>query len=157
MGSQGTWIPVNQRTTAWWIFNHLFMCRVSNIQTMSVEYIKQFGMPSSGVQQYDKETANELIIRPLSISQMADFYKNGVTVHVINIADTKEIYERITDHLNFWKERISISYHIKDAPVDDLLLLDKLANVVYVHAVPQFTTEIVDSILARGIQCMDYC
>jgi hypothetical protein len=67
----------------------------------------------------------------------------------VNFKDTKEIYERISDHLNLWKQKLENSFHVKDAPIDDLLLLDKFANVVYKYAAPQFTTEMVDSLIAR--------
>jgi hypothetical protein len=144
-----TWVPEKDRTTAWWIFSRLFMCRVTNIQSMSVEYIEKFGMPASGYEQYDKETANELVTRMLSINDMVEYFRNGVTVHVVNFKDTKEIYERISDHLNLWKQKLENSFHVKDAPIDDLLLLDKFANVVYKYAAPQFTTEMVDSLIAR--------
>jgi hypothetical protein len=151
MGAEGTWMPESERTTAWYLFKQPFMCRVSNIQSMSIEYIQKFGMPSSGYANHDKETANELVIRMLTISQMVEYYKNGVTVAVVNHIDTKEIYERISDHLNAWKQNIEVSFHTRDAPVEDLMLLDKFANVVYAHAVYQFTTEIVDSLLSRRL------
>ncbi|EKD22636.1 MAG: hypothetical protein ACD_84C00030G0002 [uncultured bacterium] len=143
------WIPFNQREPAWWVFHYKYQCRVRNIQTMSADYIRHFGMPTSGSPSHDAEMANELVVRMLTISEMADYFKQGVTVGVINYADTKDIYEKITDHLNAWKKVISDSFHIRGAPVEDLLLLDKFAAAVYVHAVPQFTTEIVDSLIAR--------
>jgi len=143
------WIPEDQRDTAWYLWHKLFMCRVSNIQSMSIEYIQSFGMPSSGIPELDNETANELVIRMLSVNQMIEFFKNGITVHVVNYKDTKEIYERISDHLNAWKQNLSTSFNIRNAPLEDLVLLDRFANVVYKHAVYQFTTDVVDSIIAR--------
>ena len=129
-----TWIKESQRTTDWYIFNKLYMCMVKNIDSMSVDYIRMFGHPASGDDQSDRETANELVIRMLSIEQMAEYYKNGVTVQIVNPKDTKDIYERISAHLLAWKEMMRTSFNNRAAPVDDLLLLDKLATVVYSHA-----------------------
>ena len=144
-----TWIKESQRTTDWYIFNKLYMCMVKNIDSMSVDYIRMFGHPASGDDQSDRETANELVIRMLSIEQMAEYYKNGVTVQIVNPKDTKDIYERISAHLLAWKEMMRTSFNNRAAPVDDLLLLDKLATVVYSHAGPLLTTTDVQSLLAR--------
>jgi len=147
----GTWIDPQFRDSAWWLWHKLFMCRVSNLKTMSVDYVKIFGMPASGVTEHDKETANELVIRMLSINQMVEFFRQNITVHVVNYRDTKEIYERISDHLNAWKEKLATGINVRNAPIDDLLLLDQFSNAIYKYAAPQFTTAIVDSILARRI------
>jgi hypothetical protein len=125
------------------------MCKVKNIDTMSADYIRHFGFPASGDAQFDQETANELVIRMLSIDQMVEFFKQGVTIHVVNPKDTKEIYERISAHLLAWKETLRTSFNNRAAPIDDLLLLDKFASVVYRHAGPLLTTDDVQSLLAR--------
>lgn len=149
MSSAGTWVPEKDRDTSWYIFQRLFMCRVKYIDSMSADYIKIFGMSASGDSVVDNETANELVIRMLSIDQMVEYYKLGVTVQVVNFKDTKEIYERISDHLNAWKHKMATDFHVREAPIDDLLLLDKLASVVYKHAVTLLTQNDVDSILFR--------
>ena len=147
--NKGTWVPEKERTTAWCIFNELFMCRVANIQTMSAEYIAHFGTPDSGDPVVDRETANESVIKMLTINQMAEFFKQGTLVYVVNLKDTKVIYERIVDHLNAWKQRMSDTLNNSNAPIDDLLLLDRLAGSVYKHAAPQFTTAMAESLIAR--------
>lgn len=144
-----TWVPESERDHRWYIWKKKFLCRVPNIQTMSVEYIQMFGMPACGDPHQDRETANELVSRMLTINEMIDFFNQGVSVAVVNYKDTKEIYERITDHLNAWKQHLEHGWHTRDAPIDDLLTMDKFANVVYRYAAPQFTTATVESILAR--------
>jgi hypothetical protein len=116
---------------------------------MSTDYVALHGMPTCGDPIYDKGTANELVTRMLTINQIAEFYKNGVTVEVVKYSDTKVIYELIVDHLSSWKQKMATSFHTKNAPLEDLILLDKLASVVYKFAQPQFTTEVVDSLIAR--------
>jgi hypothetical protein len=146
---EGTWIPPEMRDHRWGIWKKKFLCRVPNIQTMSTDFIKMFGMPSTGDPFLDKETAHELISRMLTIAEMVTFFNQGVTVEIVNYKDTKTIYEHITDHLVAWKKKLETGWHTRDAPIDDLLLMDKFANVVYRFAAPQFTTDIVESILAR--------
>jgi len=151
MVASATWTPPSNQDSSYFIFKKLFMCRVKNIESMTIDYIRIFGSPASGDSRNDLETANELVIRMLSINQMAEYFKQGVTVHVVNYVDTKEIYDRISDHLNAWKTRLSTSFHVRDAPIEDLLLLDKFASVVYQHAVTILDPSYVDSILSRQI------
>lgn len=144
-----TWIPPEQRDSRWWIWNKLFRCRVSNIQSMSVDYLKQFGMPTSGDARYDKETAHEQVIRMLSINQMVEYFRSGITVGVCDVKDTKEIYEIIVRHLEAWKQKLHFELNVRAAPVDDLVLLDDFASAVYKHARHHFTRQYVSSLLAQ--------
>lgn len=144
-----TWIPESERDSRYYIFRVLFKTRVSNIQTMSIDYLQHFGMPSVGDARLDAESTNELVTRMLPISEMAKLHKDGVNIRVVNYADTKLIYEHVTDHLNYWKANLENGFHTRGAPIEDLILLDKFAVSVYAHAKYQFTTEMVDSIVAR--------
>lgn len=147
----GTWVPEKDRDTRWYIFKKLFLCRVPNIQTMSEDYIRTFGMPTTGVSRYDTETANELIDTMLPISRMVELHKEGVNVRVQKYTDTKLIYEHITDHLNWWKEQLRTGLNTRGAPLEDLKDLDNFAQVVYKYAAPQFTDTIIESLLSRSM------
>lgn len=146
-----TWIPEEQRDTRWYIWHQRFQVRVPFIQTLSVEYIQKFGMPTTGDSQHDRSTANESVIRMLTIAEMVEYFSRGVTIAVCNVKDTKKIYEHITDHLMAWKKELEESIHVRNAPLEDLKRLDKLAHAVYAHAKPQFTSEVVESIINRRI------
>lgn len=143
------WLPENQRDTRWYLWHPQFMCRVPNIQTMSAEYIKYFGMPSTGIDQYDRQTANEMIYRMLTVNEMVDFFAQGTSIEVCNRADTKTIYEYIKNHLMAWRQELENGFHIRNAPLEELQTLDKFAKVVYEHAQYHFDKPFVDSILAR--------
>ena len=145
------WVPEDQRDTRYWIFNALFYCKVSNIQSQSLDYLQLHGMPCVGDATYDRQQANELIDRALCIVDMIELYNNGVTVRVSKYEDTKIIYERITDHLNAWKTRLESGFHMKDAPIEDLILMDKFAVSVYSHAKYQFTEVYVDSLIGKRL------
>lgn len=148
-GAVGTWVPEEQNTPAWKIFNKRFKCRVPFLHTMSVDYIENFGIPTSGDERFDQEIKNELSDRMLTIVEMVNYFSSGVNVEVDKISDTKEIYELISDHLTAWKDRLSASFHTRNAPIEDLIKMDEFATAVYKYARPQFTTSIVESILSR--------
>jgi len=148
-----TWVPEDQRDTSWYIFNSLFRCRVSNIKTMSKDYLKNFGMPMSGDPFIDKQTANELVDRMLTIEKMAEYFKNGVEIRVLKASDTKIIYDRIRDHLEYWANIMnnSINPGRVSGILEDLQLLDGLASKVYPHAKSYFEKDNEFSPFARLI------
>lgn len=145
------WVPEHMRDTRWYLWNERYMCRVPFIQTMSPDYLREFGMPSSGYDEYDRQTANELVIRMLNIDEMVEYYRRGTTVALMQPGDSKRIYERISAHLELWKRELETSFHTRNAPLDDLQLLDKFAHAVYEHAKWYFDEPFVESLFARKV------
>lgn len=143
------WLPPEARDTSWYLFNERFMCRVPNIQTMSVDYLRQFGMPTSGDPRIDQEMANELVQRSLTIDRMFEYHRSGVQVRVMKEKDTARIYEIISNHLQAWRTKLQREMNVGNAPLEDLIALDAFAAVVYKHARHQFTREFVESTLVR--------
>lgn len=139
--------PVSDTTTLIW--DRLFMCRIPNLQTMSEEYIRFFGMPTTGDPGIDKEMSNQLITTMISIAKMVEYSKDGISIRVVKTEDVKTIYEFISLHLQAWKHQISNGINIGNAPIDDLIAMDSFANIVYDKAKFQFTRTMADSIMTR--------
>lgn len=148
---QPKWIPYDQRDTAWWIWNELYQCSIPYIQMLTMEELQEFGMPTSGDAAYDYSTANELRQVMIPISEMVKYYHRGAQVYVTNPADTKRIYDRISDHLIAWKQKLTKSLNMRNAPLEDLKLMDQFANAVYEHAKFQFTDDTIASILTNRV------
>ena len=146
---QEPWIPYEQRGTAWRIWNELYQVMIPYIQMLSIEELKQYGMPTTGDPGYDYGTANEMRLIMIPISEMVEYFSKGVQVSIVNKNDVKTIYERISDHLNEWKKNLETSLNIGSAPLEDLKLMDRFANAVYEHAKYQFTDDTIASFMAR--------
>lgn len=143
------YVPPEQRTPEWYIFDQLFWCRIPFNQSRSVEHIKHFGTPVCGDPERDRATANELVDRMITIDRMVEYHKAGVHVYVKNRTDCGKIYGYISDYLQAWKSVLEHSLNTGDAPLQDLYDLDQFANVVYQHAKYQFSNEWVESVLQR--------
>lgn len=144
------WVPLEKRTTAYYLFNPRFKCRVAYNQSMSSDYMRFHGMPSTGVKQYDDMMANELTHRLLTINDMVEYYKLGTNIEVDDSADTKTIYGYISDHLNAWKGQLERTLGETDEELlKDLVVLDNFANLVYPHATYHFAPDVLDSSFAR--------
>lgn len=147
--SCSTWVPESERTAAWYIWNKLFRCRVNAFKARSIEHVEHFGVPASGDPLYDQAMMQEEVQRMLTINQMVEFFRQGLTVGVCDHKDTVKIYEHISAHLIEWKNKLEHGWHTRNAPIEDLILMDKFATAVHKHARHQFTREMVDSIIAR--------
>lgn len=139
----------NKADTAYYIWEYLFRCRVPQLQTTSAEYIRHFGVPTTGIPEYDKNLANQLVDTAIPIVKMVEYFKKGIPVYIIKQSDVKTIYEYIEQHIHAWKNNIQRGIHIGNAPIDDLIVMDQFANKIYEHAKYNFTKEMADSMLLR--------
>jgi hypothetical protein len=120
-------------------------------QTRTIEDLRAHGTVVSGIPSYDNDISNQMVTMMLTIDQMVEFYRRGIPVRVCDVADTKRIYESISQHIYSWKSRLEKGINIGDAPIEDLIDLDRFANAVYEHAKYEFTEETANSILAQHL------
>lgn len=149
-----TTLPPKPHDTREGIFNQLFKCRIRDIDTMSTDYMREFGVPYSGDLETDMAILKAPVQRYFTINEMVEFFRKGIPFNVIRYEDTAIIYEKISDHLNAWRKEIEFSYDARHAPLQDLIDLDKLASVVYDKARFVFDHEFVESRNLRGIDSL---
>lgn len=137
--------------TSYFIWEPLFRVRVPQLQTTSAEYLRHFGTPTTGDASIDRDLANQLIDTAIPIIKMVEYYKKGIPVYIVKTADTKTIYEYIENHLLAWKRKLEVGVNIANAPIDDLIVLDKFANSIYEHAKYHFSPDVVESVFLRGM------
>jgi len=131
--------------TAVYVFEHLFLCRIPNLESMSADYIRHFGMPTTGDKQLDRDLSMQDITTMLPISKMAEYHSTGVAIKIVNRGDVKDIYDIVTLHLGKWKKHLEVSYNLGEAPLDDLMTLDNFATAVYNEAKYDYEQGVVTS------------
>lgn len=146
------YIPEDQRDTRYYIWNERFRCKMRYADTISLEDLRRFGIPTSGDRARDRDMMDSRVDRYLSINEMVEYFRQGIEIGVCADKDTKKIYEYISDHLEAMKEEVRRSFSTAHLPVDDLILMDQFANSVYENAKYHFTREDADSLIA---QCMN--
>lgn len=117
-----------------YIFKRMFMCIVSQMDITSKEYLKKFGMPTTGDANIDREMANQLITTYKTIADMVDLFRQGVTVRVPKQQDCKTIYEYVDYHIQSWAQAIQNGLNLGNAPLEDLIEMDKFATKLYPYA-----------------------
>lgn len=135
----------------WFIFNYQFRCRMPALASRSAEDIQRYGVRAWGDPVRDRQAIEELIERPLTISQMADYFAEGVTVRIVKHADTEAIYTAVQTHLERWSGYVRSSLTPQRAPLEDLIKLDKLAHAVYRHAVVYKASPQLESMLTNSM------
>lgn len=141
MTVQHRWSTAPTKDTASPLFDRSFRCSVSRNLTTSDYYIETFGFVGTGVTHIDKTLKDEIIDTYINIDTMLDYHRQDIPFRLHNYDDTKVIYELIQEHLDAWKLRLDRAVNISDAPIDDLIALDKLASSVYDKARYTYTKE----------------
>lgn len=133
------------------IWEALFMASVPFKDTMSDDYIRLFGMPTVGDPVIDRDMHNQPIYTYMTINKMVEYFRAGINVKIQKHSDTKRIYDIISRYINCWKEQLDHGINIGGAPIDDLILLDRFASVVFEHAVQHLTYEYLNSDAIRDL------
>ena len=133
------------------LWDYLYKVRIPYMQSRTIQDIRDHGTVISGVASYDADINNQMLTTMIPISTMVDYFKEGVPIRVVDASDCKRIYEDISQHIYAWKSRLERGINIGDAPIEDLINLDRFANTVYEHAKYQFTRETANSIFAQHL------
>lgn len=125
-----------QKDSAFYIFDVMFLISVNQLDITTVDYIEQLGFVDSGDPGINREIANECIQTQASIATMVDYFRKGISFHIVNSEDTVVIYEYIQHHLERFARKMSGNQRLnRNAyPIEDLLALEQLADKVYGHA-----------------------
>jgi hypothetical protein len=131
------------------IWERLFLTSMVYKDTLTTEHIRQFGMPTVGDDSIDADMHNHMVDRYLTINQMVDYYKEGISVYIKIHTETKDIYDIISSYLLCWVQYLQNGINIGGAPIDDLIALDRFASSVYDHAVEHITDDFIHSHLVN--------
>lgn len=116
------------------IWDNIYQARVPYIDTLSVDNIRQFGLPTVGDMRLDKDMHTQPLNVVITINDMVEYFRRGVVVTLVNNQDAETIYNLINAYLLAWHGELEVGINIGDAPYDDLMLMDRFASAVYPHA-----------------------
>jgi hypothetical protein len=123
------------------IFVKRFYVSLPTIFLQSEEEYKRRGRYSTGDPDIDKAVYNERTRTYMTINEMFELWKIGCTVGLVRYDDAKAVYEAIEEHLSRWYNFMTRGFNLSTCPFDELLDLDRFANVVYDKAKYTFTRE----------------
>jgi hypothetical protein len=116
------------------IWEDLFLVRMRYKDTKSVDELRQFGMPTVFNQQRDQQIHNEVITIMLTIDAIVEHFRVGTRVEFVRNGDVEVIYDIVNNYLKAWDIQMHHGINTGTAPVEDLLLLDRFADALYLQS-----------------------
>lgn len=116
------------------IWENIYPVKTTVGSTYSDEYLKNAWMPTTGNKKKDEQMLKEHIDVYLTIDAIVERYRVGTVVIFKDNKHAKEIYEIVCAYLQVWSNVIQNSYNSVDAPIDDLLLLDRFAGDLFAQS-----------------------
>lgn len=139
-------------SAAYKIFNYFVECMIPAMYLYSQEYVKKFGLYTSGDADVDAQTYQSTVKANLTVAQMAQHLADGAALSLVNPDESKQIYQWIVEHLNDWTDEVAKDPNRRDdVPVADLRLLDQFAKEIYPMARQHMTTQVSGSRLFRSL------
>lgn len=139
------------RDTSKPLWENYYLARVPYIQSTSVDYMRTIGTYVTGDREVDKALSNQWVTTMMTIAQMVEYYADGAQIKIVKQADIKEIYTLISAHLDAWLHQLKYGVNIGNAPIHDLMTMDRFANEIYDHAKYHFTPDVMESLLIKGL------
>jgi len=130
---------------------YLFKVSVPYIYTLSEEDIMLYGIYQSGNKQIDKDAHKQMTNVYIPTKMILEHFKNGATIRLVNANDIKDIYSTIQEYLEAWRGMLSHGINLSEAPADDLLELDRLAEEIFSRAKYYFGGDEVESVLTMHL------
>ncbi len=128
------------------IWKDLYSVYVPDFVTMNRDYIRKFGVPSSGNKDIDKMMATNTTFVKIPIIKILEYFENGVEVQIPSRPDMINIHKHIEDYLSEWREHIKYDINLNRMEHKTLLLgLERLSKLIYDKAYPK---EVVTSPLS---------
>lgn len=112
----------------------LFKVTVPVVSTMSIEEIRAYGVYQSGNKDVDKSMNSNTVNVMITTKAILEYFKQGVTIRLPKPNDVKEIYIVIQNYLNAWRNTLENGINLIEAPTEDLIELDTLAEEVFSRA-----------------------
>jgi len=140
---------VKDTTAALW--DMLYKVKIPYLQSRSIEELEVYGSVLTGVPEIDDSVGSDMMITMKSIADMAEYYREGTPIGLVNKEDAPTIYEAIQEHLLAWKNQLHVGINVGDAPVEDLVVLDEFANSVFDISKHQYKPGYDDDFLIRQL------
>jgi len=126
---------VDRESTGYKLFKQIFHCRVKAKHLIDVKEAAEFGLPSTGDDQYDAELGEVWNDIYIPTSDIAELINDGADVIIVSLEDAAKIYELIQAHLEWWEDQFRSSFYFKPDRLKrvkrDIELLSRVAGGLF--------------------------
>lgn len=128
------------------IFDRLFLFRTSYKASRSVESIRNYGMPTTGDPDIDRDMHHQAMDLWITINDVVELMRQNLPVSVVHRRDTVDIYKAVMNHLRAWEYDQAHEYVPAKPPTEDLALLVRLADELFEYVKYEEGVEPVDDL-----------
>lgn len=116
------------------LFKDLYKVSMRQKDVQTIEEQRVYGTISSGHKGLDEMMQNSYITRYLTINDMIELYREGISFRLTEGFDSKKIYEAVSEHTGRWREALQYTMNMGKAPVEDLILMEDFISTIYERA-----------------------
>lgn len=129
----------------------LFDVTMPFLETKTKEHLERFGVVVTGIKAIDSSINSEYVDVMINIDKMVEYHRNGVHFFIPKDDDVKTIYQYIVDHLEVWRDMLYKGVNNLDAPIEDLIAMDELANALFSLTSHNYKEELNKNSVLSGI------
>lgn len=114
------------------IWDDLYAVYIPDFVTQNADYIRKFGVPSSGDKKIDAMMASNLTFVKIPIIKILEYFDKGIEVQIPQREDMLTIHRNIEKYLDEW--RMHMRYDINSSAQQNkqlLLNMEKLSKLIY--------------------------
>lgn len=127
------------------IWEDLYNVYIPDFLTMNRDYIRTFGVPSSGNREVDKMMSSNMTFVKIPIIKILEYFDNGIDVQIPSRADMIAMHKCIERYLGEWYNHLKFDINVDRVKHKELLLgLERLSKIIYDKANPR---EVMDNLI----------
>lgn len=127
-------VPKEQHSPAFRLFHYYYRVMVQQMFTMDAAVAAQWGSPTSGNPDWDREMRNAWVEVQLTPVEMVALLQRGAALEFHDEQQATTIYLDLVAHLRGWLKAFETNPNLRRAPLEDFRLFDELAGQIYPYA-----------------------
>lgn len=129
------------------IWDSLYTCLIPDNLTLNPDYIRKFGVYSTGNTKYDKILENSFNTVKIPIIKILEYYLQGIEIQIPSRDDLIKIHKDIELYLEEWRQHIKYDINLDiDSNKELIVSLEKLSKYIYNKANPR---EVIDNLFIQ--------
>lgn len=138
------------------IWERLFGIKIRFKDTIDLSQVQSRGIPTVGDSSIDNAVLNDWVYKYITINDMVEYHRNGISFIIITHKETGDIYNIIHEYLLAWKDLVVNGLNIGNAPLEDLIALDSFATSIYPHACEYLQVDLTNNSLDNWFSSKKY-
>lgn len=113
------------------IYEYLFYVIVPTQLSRNPSDVRLFGTSVSGYHERDKLIHDEMHPCAIPIIKIAEYHRDAIPMRYNQNTELDKMYEFLNEYLIYWADQLQSGCNISNAPYEQLIIFDALANDIF--------------------------